>query len=131
MVTQAELVKSELTPEKLPRKVRLLFSVSLLLLLFGSCNADKAFINIEYALAYTQAITTPWGVVYFVENPLPDLIGHEQCHSQRLREIGALSYYADYLTGGACAEEVRCGAKATDHPVCSEFTAPMNVAQAR
>lgn len=53
-------------------------------------------------------VVTPSGPMYFLPKP-PDWVQrHEECHYERLKEMGALSYYLDYMANYP-DEEVRCG----------------------
>lgn len=80
----------------------------------------------EKYFSSADAITTPFGIYYADKYNKPSqwLIDHEQCHYQRVQEIGALAFYSDYFLGGACIEELRCGASLS-HLACSEY--PMSV----
>lgn len=78
---------------------------------------------IEKIVQETDAITTPWGILYFIENPVPLLTEHEECHYDQMIEVGAIDYYANYFFGGACEEELRCGA--IKHLACGDNTISM------
>ena len=95
-----------------------------LILLFGTLSGCciAPFIPLFTSmLTETGAITTPWGVVYFTEDRTVDLQNHEQCHLDRLEEIGPFDYYFDYIFGGACEEEMRCGADPDAHNACTLY----------
>lgn len=94
-----------------------LATIMLSLLWFVADNVGQA---VHTMVTDTGAITTPWGPVYFSEEPSQWLQNHEQCHYDRLQEIGALAFYADYIFGGACEEELRCGAD-LKHTACSQY----------
>lgn len=112
------------SPETVPRKTRnetrrrgrRVLVVFVTLGLLGTFRLESDLLNI--AREFTQAFVTPWGVVYLIDDPSPALTAHEDCHLQRLEEIGAGEFYLDYLFGGACAEEKRCGADPQTHPAC-------------
>ena len=102
--------------ERLVKASKKIFVVFLTMGFIGTFGFDYS--NFLARFLRTSALTTPWGVVYFTDNPSDFLMDHEQCHYQRLKEIGPLVFYLDYFFGGACAEEVRCGADPANHPVC-------------
>ncbi len=62
-----------------------------------------------------EAMTLPFGVIFFHYPPTEEAITHELCHWERMQEIGWPKFYWDYLTGGGPAEEARCGDP--NHPV--------------
>lgn len=96
-------------------------------ILFFACvyaaqKIDEVLPFIQMSIKKVDAVTTPFGIIYFDENPAQQLINHEECHLQRLREIGAIAYYSDYFFGGGCHEEARCNYVPTAdfiHPICS------------
>lgn len=87
-------------------------SISTLSYVFAQSIWEKYFKEMD-------AITTPFGILY-LDEPNDWVLEHEQCHQDRLNEVGPIVFYVDYLTGGACIEELRCGAPTT-HPACSEY----------
>lgn len=109
-----------------PTKEKKRFSASLRLFLFIlllqlcqiTANVTKP---IWGGVARAEAITTPFGVLYLTDNPSTWLQDHEQCHLDRLEDIGVIPFYSDYLFGGACVEEVRCGANPTQHFACTDY----------
>jgi len=67
-----------------------------------------------------SAIATPWGVLYFGGSETnARIVAHEACHIERMRKLGAIRYYWDYVTSTewACQEERRCGWRGP-HPAC-------------
>jgi len=66
-----------------------------------------------------HAITTPVGI-WYLQEPYDWLVDHEECHLQRIQEIGAVAFYSNYLLGGACLEELRCG-ETLQHPACTSY----------
>lgn len=104
---------------RLSRKYRLLLA-TLALSLASLLVRDKLGSVWSSITNNTAGITTPWGIVYFSEEPTAWIQDHEQCHYDRLQEIGAAAFYADYALGGACEEELRCGATLS-HPACAQY----------
>ena len=99
-------------------KAKRLFAVLVTMSALGTFRLDDDSWLYE-VLTSTQGFVTPWGPVYLVEDPSEWIIEHELCHMDRIEEIGAIAFYADYVSGGACAEEIRCGADPDQHPACS------------
>ncbi len=78
------------------------------------------------ALEGIDAITFPWGTVYFEDDPEQFLVEHEECHVDQIRAEGALQFYVRYATGDACKIEVACGypdegPDIYDHPACELY----------
>ena len=67
--------------------------------------------------AGTDAYTTPFGIVYNIDNPPQELINHEECHQERAQSEG-LAFWLNYTISPEfrCEEEKRCGA--IEHPYC-------------
>lgn len=110
----------------LPKKEKRRFSASVRLLLFLLCLqfcqiATHVTKPLWGGIERADAITTPFGVWYFIDEPTDWLTQHEECHYERLQEIGALAFYSDYIFGGACEEEIRCGANPARHYACTDY----------
>lgn len=85
-----------------------------------TCFSSGPWFDFFASLKDTHAITTPWGITYFIDNPSERIQSHEQCHYDRMVEVGAFNYYLDYIFGGACEEELRCGASRS-HNACTKY----------
>lgn len=92
------------------------------LTVFAAQKISEVLPLIQLSLKKAEAITTPFGILYFTDNPSQFIINHEQCHYERLQEIGAFAFYTDYFLGGGCAEEQRCMYTPSEsfiHPICT------------
>lgn len=63
-----------------------------------------------------EAATTPFGIVYFTDNPSQFIIEHEQCHKELADKEGIKYWIRIQDPVQACAEEVRCGIDPTKYP---------------
>lgn len=61
-----------------------------------------------YISSNSYGFVTPFGPV-FLTTPTEEQKRHEECHMDRVREIGYLEFATDYLLGGGWQEEARCG----------------------
>lgn len=119
-----ETIKRDLTRsiERRHLILRLLIFILFFTCVYAAQKIDEVLPFIQMAIKKVDAVTTPFGIIYFDENPPQYLINHEECHLERLQEIGAVAYYSDYFFGGGCHEEARCNyVPSVDfiHPICS------------